>query len=119
MQRPLRYGKYEEEDLSTTPVEMPIGYMRPTPLQDLIAKMVRAAVINEEKEEFETEEESDDFEEENPELLDMSPYTLTNLQEEEPISQEDPDPPDVLQPTPDLSPTGDPPDPEAEEPDTP
>ena len=99
---------------------MPLGYCRPTPLQDIIAKMVRQAVSDENHEEFESEKDANDFEPEDEELLDMSPYTLSNLQEEEPISEpSQPEPENVApEPEPEPKPTiGDPPNPKAEEPD--
>lgn len=96
MERPKRYGEPDQEKLDTTPVEMPLGYTRPTPLQDLIATMVRDAVQQENQEDFETLEEADDFEEEDPELLDMSRYELTELNEEVPLADlaEDPQAPE-------------------------
>jgi len=113
MQRPDRYGAPDPEKCDPIPVEMPLGYMRPTPLDQLIASMVHAAVQREEKEEYETEEESDDFEEENPDLLDLSAYTLDAIQEEAPIQNTQPSEPEELSPEP--QPTGDTPDPNASE----
>lgn len=72
--RPTRYGRYREEELDTTPIEMPLGACRPTPLQDLIAMMVREQVQQSTDEEFGTIEEEDDFEEHDPDTLDLSPY---------------------------------------------
>ncbi len=120
MERPNRWGSVtgDPEQLDQTPVEMPLGYIRPTPLTDLIASMVHHAVQTEQKETFETEEESDDFTEENEELLDMSAYTLTNLQEQEPIQSIQPEPPE-LAPEPQPNPTGDPPNPNVVEPEKP
>lgn len=66
--------------LDTTPVEMPLGASRPTPLQDLIARMVREAVAVEKGEEFESWEESEDFEEEDPDTLDLSRYELQDVE---------------------------------------
>ncbi len=116
MKRPKRYGKDDPEISDPTPIEMPLGYMRPTPIHELIARMVRQAVQLEKDEPFETEEEADDFEPEDEELLNMTPYTLTELQEQEPFTQEEPEPePLPAKPEPDP-PTGDPPDPHEEEP---
>lgn len=82
-----RMGKPEDvEMLDTTPVEMPLGFGRPTPLQDMIANMVRQAVELEKGEEFESPEESDDFEEEDPDLLNISRYTLQELDDETPMT---------------------------------
>lgn len=75
----------EEKPMDTTPVEMPMGYITPTPLHDLIASMVRQAVEEEKDDEFETIEEADDFDMPDDELLDMSPYEFDDLVEEEPL----------------------------------
>ncbi len=102
MDRPERYGKHDPEIQDDTPVEMPLGYMRPTPLTDLIARMVRTAVESETNDEFETEQEANDFEEpEDPALLDISRFTIQDAQEQEPTPEEPaPDPP----PTPAVDP---------------
>lgn len=72
------------DDLDRTPVAMPAGFTRPTPLHEIIAKLVREAVEAEKGEDFETMEEADDFEEdpEHAELLDMSNYTFENIQDD-------------------------------------
>ena len=108
-----------DKPLDTTPVEMPLGASRPLPLQDIIARMVRDAVQQEQGEEFESWEDSDDFEEEDPDVLDMSPYTFQDLQDETPISAMEP-PQEGDNPPPQEAPqemTGDQPDPNATEPD--
>lgn len=71
-----------ERELDTTPIEMPLGACRPTPLQDIVARMVREAVAIEKGEEFESWEENNDFEEEDPDVLDLSPYELQELPDE-------------------------------------
>lgn len=81
-----------EREMDTTPIEMPIGASRPRSLEDYIATMVRNAVMAEKQEEFETWEESDDFEEEDPDILDLSRYELQELQEEDSIRDYGPDP---------------------------
>lgn len=113
MERPERYGAPDPEQLDTTPVDMPIGYMRPTPLQDLIANMVRQQIEVERQEEFETMDEADDFEEEDPDTLDLSAYSLTALQTDQPM--EFPDEQSQEQPTDEPSEPADPPDPHVEE----
>lgn len=78
-----RHGHYDPEDLDTTPIEMPLGSMHPTPINDLIAKMVHDAISQEKDEEFESYEESQDFEDDDESsLLDFSPYELIDLQPE-------------------------------------
>lgn len=105
MKLPERYGHPDPEDNDRTPIEMPLGYMRPTPLQDLIANMVRQAVSAEKNEEFETAQEADDFDVGDGELLDLSPYSLSDVQEEEPLGDPEAD---------DAPPQGPPPEPEPE-----
>ncbi len=72
-------GTPDPENHDETPVEMPLHACRPTPLNELIARMVHQHVEAEKNEGFETFEESNDFEEEDPEVLDMSPYELSEL----------------------------------------
>lgn len=82
MDRPSRYGAPDPEKLDTTPVALPVGACQPTPLQDIVARLVREAIELEKDEEFESFEESNDFEEEDPDTLNMSPYELTDMTEE-------------------------------------
>lgn len=99
----------------TTPMEIPIGAQRPRSLQDYIATMVRQAVMAEKDEEFETWEESDDFEEEDPDTLDFSRFELQELQDVGSIADYGPDPADkeiALQEAPQEDNSG-PPDPDA------
>lgn len=118
MDRPTRYGAPDPEILDNTPIEMPLGSQRPTPLHVLIARMVRQAVEVEKQTEMETFEEADDFEEEDEATLDLSPYTLHEMQEEhwEDPFQEKPSEPETKAVSAD---TGDAPDPDALEPDEP
>lgn len=81
-----------EKELDPTPIEMPVGAMRPRSLQDLVAQMVKSAVEAERGEEFESWEESDDFEEEDPDTLDFSAYELQEIQSEAHIRDFGPDP---------------------------
>lgn len=119
MARPLRYGHRDVEELDTTPIEVPLGACRPTPLQDLIAQMVRQQIESETDQEYGSMEDEDDFEEEDPDTLDFSAYDLTNIDEELPWEAatleesppQDPDPGQV------GDQTGDQPDPDVAEPD--
>jgi hypothetical protein len=77
----------DPEDLDLTPVEMPLGACRPEPLEQIISRMVRAAVEEERGEEFETPEEAEDFEEEDPEVLGLSPYELVDMKPEPDVPQ--------------------------------
>lgn len=81
--RPARYGRFKHEEVDMTPIEMPLGACRPTPLQDLIAHMVRQQVQQESGDEWETPDEADDFEEEEPDTLDMSPYEQIMIEPED------------------------------------
>lgn len=121
---PRRLSHEVIDDLDRTPVEMPPGFRKPTPLQDIIARMVREEIQREQNEEFETPEEADDFEEEDAELLDMSAYTFDVLDERRALSAELEPPPSLEQgqegpQTASEAPQetiGDRPDPDAEEP---
>ena len=89
-------GMPDPEDLDPTPMEVAIQTARPTPLNELIAQFVRAEVERETNQEFESFEEADDFELEpgdDGELLDMSPYTLSDLQDKAPIPEDPPEAP--------------------------
>ena len=91
-------GKPDPEKLDTTPVEMPLGAGLPMSLQDLIANSVRIAVEQEQNEEQETWDEANDFEEEDPDVLDFSPYELTDMEPEgDPTAQLEPEPPEAPQ----------------------
>lgn len=80
---PPRWGRNEgPEDLDPTPMELPLGAKPPMTLQEMIAMMVRQERMSEDDGEFETFEDAEDFEpdkEVEEELLDMSPYTLVEL----------------------------------------
>lgn len=109
METPKRYGRPDPEILDTTPIEMPLGARQPTPIHVLIARMVRQAVEVEKNTEMETFEEANDFAEEDEATLDLTPYTLTDMEPEEYV---DPfDEPAALGDKPKAAqPTGDPPD---------
>lgn len=82
-QRPPHWGGTPDvEVLDDTPIAMPLGSCRPTPLNELIAHFVRREIESERGEEYETFEESEDFEDENDELLDLSAYELAVLKPE-------------------------------------
>ncbi len=81
-----RAAKDEPKKLDTTPMEIPAGYRLPRPLTEVIAGMVRTAVEAEKGVEFESPDEADDFEMDDDELLDLSPYEFTDLTEEEPVA---------------------------------
>jgi len=116
MEIPKRYGNPngDPEMLDTTPIEMPLGAMQPTPIHELIARMVRQAVAEETDEDPESFNEANDFEEEDDTLLDMSPYTLMDQEPDQWDGIMEFDPPEPT-PPPEPKPNGDPPNPNAEE----
>jgi len=92
-----RYASGEgPEQLDPTPKEMPAGCFRPKSLQEMMAEMLREHIeaSKYEEEGFETYEEANDFEEEDPDILEMSPYTLLEAPEE-PIMPKEPPPQEV------------------------
>jgi hypothetical protein len=83
-------GRPREEERKKedpTPIELPAGYMHPTPLPELIARMVKEAIEEEKGESYETIEDADDFDVDDDDLLDLSPYELTELHDEEPLEK--------------------------------
>lgn len=97
--------KVEADD--PTPVSMPTGARVPTPLHELIARLVREQVADQTHTEPETWDEANDFDlpEDDDNLLDLTPYTLREVTEEEPDAAQP-----LLageQPTPDPDPTED------------
>jgi hypothetical protein len=115
---PSRMGSDKLKPMDVTPVEMPIGYQQPTPLHQLMAKMIRDAIQAEKNEEMETFEEADDFEEEDPDTLNLQGYEFAEIQEDyvdQGAALVDPSP----DPEPPREDTGDTPDPDESEPDSP
>lgn len=77
-------GRPDPEVNSMTPVEIPFDACIPTPLHEIVARLVRQQVEQEQSQEFETLEESDDFTLTDPEdILPTSGFELTQLQEDE------------------------------------
>lgn len=72
------------EQMDTTPMEIPIGAGVPRSLRDIMLSYMGEAVAkaNGTWNEQESWEESQDFEEEDPDMLDLSPYELIELDEE-------------------------------------
>lgn len=86
----------DPEKCDPTPVEIPIGKGMPPTMAEQIAEAVHAQLSARDNQEFETPEEADDFDEDDPDFLDMSPYERyfheTEIEEMTPSIQE-PDPP--------------------------
>lgn len=82
------YNERNEEVLDTTPVEMPIGYERPESLASMIARMINSTELQRaaQKQGLETFEESDDFDMDDDGEM-VSPYQLTDMQEDKPYVQ--------------------------------
>ena len=71
------------EKLDLTPIAIPIGNKKPLSLQEEIQRFIRSEISeNAESKGEETFEEADDFEEENPETLDLSNYEFPEIQED-------------------------------------
>ncbi len=69
------------EVLDPIPLELPVGYNAEPSMRDLVQEYVRGALSQQAAEEnLGTFEEEDDFEEENPELLDLSGYEITEFE---------------------------------------
>ena len=89
----------------------------PTPLHQLIARAVQVAVQEEKGEQYDSITEEDDFEEEDPETLDFSPYEFQEIQEDYvPYETEVPNNGQESEPAEQV--TGDSPDPNDSEPDS-
>ena len=90
--RKMFRGGSTVDEMDKTPVEMPLGYIQPQPLEAMIASMVRQAVENQEAEEFETYEEANDFEPEPEDTLDFSAYNIEPMVSMDLPDAGDPDP---------------------------
>lgn len=83
--RPHPYARMQgptEDVMDKTPVAMPIGWDKPDPLHEQIARLVREAVQAETGEEVGDFDEEDDFVEEDEDLLDFSAYEFPEIQED-------------------------------------
>ena len=76
------HGHSTMDVLDDTPVASPSNMSIPTPLHQLIARAVQVAVQEEKGEDYDSITEEDDFEEEDPETLDFSPYEFAEIQED-------------------------------------
>ena len=99
------------------PVEMPLGYRQPKSLQQIISESIAAALSRETDEEYGSLEEENDFEEEDPNTLDLTAYELEALESEAidnfelTESEPDPEPEPAPDPQPDPPPEAPPPKP--------
>lgn len=90
-------NKPAEPPMDPTPIEVPTNASIPTPLHELIGRFVAE---QSREEELETYEDADDFDmDTEAELLDMSPYTLNEVEpdaetvDSAEVPPDDPDPP--------------------------
>ena len=113
---PRFHGHSTVDDLDRTPVAIPLGAGEPASMEDMIARMVRQAMQIEKAEEFETIEEAGDFEEEDPDTLDMSKYEFSEIQDWYEIPDQPQPEAFVKDDRPGEDTTGDQPDPEVQEP---
>lgn len=87
---------YEEPpEADQTPVEMPV--QAPETTQEMLGRMIAQHLEREsQRQGFGTWQEEDDFEDEDPNLLDLSPYELQELQGDEELPDpEEPPPPSL------------------------
>lgn len=69
-----------------TPIELPVGFEHPEPLEEMIARMIRVAGQNAAREGFETFEEADDFDVDDDETIE-SEYQLKEMKDEYPVRE--------------------------------
>lgn len=74
-------GRFEDPD--PRPVEWPLNLKRPLTIQEEIQRFIRVERAMGESQQWETPEEADDFDVGEDDLV--SPYELTELQEEAPL----------------------------------
>lgn len=92
MPLPSRMGIRDQESPGE-PMVMPVGYTTPTPLEQIISRMVKEAVEAEQDQEQETLEESNDFDMYTDEdLLDFTAYELAAMEPQEPELPEETSP---------------------------
>lgn len=77
----IQFDKHGREIPDPTPMELPLGYERPEPLEHMIARMIQANSRLAAKQGLETEEEANDFEIDDDDKL-VSKYEFTEMQEE-------------------------------------
>lgn len=68
------------EKLDTTPIAIPEGAIRPPSIHDEIRRFMRHEQNRIQDAGFETEEEANDFEPEDPDILDLTRYELEPLE---------------------------------------
>lgn len=93
---PSRYTvpvQESREPESRIPVAMPIGFDRPESLESVFARLLHRHTEERALEGFDSPEEGDDFEDDDPDwLLDMSPYELPSTVPDAPVAFDQLDP---------------------------
>lgn len=85
-------AKRKEPKMDTTPLALPVGMRQPPTLAEEVRRFVRQELSESASQAgSETFEEADDFTEEDPDRLPLTPYELTAMQAEEPAGGYDPD----------------------------
>lgn len=96
MKFPARYTvplAVSREPVSQVPIELPAGSSEPESLESIFARLLHRHTEDKAMEGFDTPEEADDFELEDPDyMLDMSPYELPETVPDGPESFEQLDP---------------------------
>ncbi|AXH74273.1 MAG: hypothetical protein [Microviridae sp.] len=90
-----KYNSLNQQIPNKTPVEMPIGYERPESLSSMIARMIHSNELQRaaHKQGLETFEEADDFDGDDEGEM-VSPYQMTDMQEEHPYVKPSPKSPE-------------------------
>lgn len=78
-----KYDEKGQEIPDPRPMAIPIGMKRPETLQEMIARMVHQHSVVAQRHGHETFEEADDFDVEDEDVP-VSPYQMTQMQEETP-----------------------------------
>lgn len=79
----MHYDNQNREVPDKTPVELPLGYNAPEPLELMIARLIRASTIHAVRNGMESFEEADDFEVEDAEgETVLSNYEVKEMDEE-------------------------------------
>ncbi len=81
-------GKRVHEVLDRTPLAIPLSAKTPPSLNEIVARYVGTALAQQSEDDLESWDEANDFDDVDDDLLDMSPYELTEL---EPEAGEPPD----------------------------
>lgn len=101
-------GTPDPEVLDPTPVELPLGACKPQSLQEMVASMLHAQLADAADDgEMETWEEADDFEPEDPELLDLSAYEHVLYPVDDAPPETEPEPSEASEPEPPDTPPAD------------